>query len=160
MTGRVLRWLSAVALVLLVLDAGLNIVTLPWFAVHFNILRLPMVIGGVPQYIFGYQVLPTTAISIDEVTGVAILVVSLQRRQWGWFSGILLCLVVAFYAGLALELPAINTLISNLSGGGGEYTQAAAVQLYFALAYRPLVVVAGIYAWTRRLPTNLSMPTI
>ena len=157
MTDRVLRWLSAVALVLLVLDAVLKIVTLSSFAAH-PMLTLPLEAFKIPQYILGYQVLPTTAISMGEVTGIAVLVVSLQRRQWGWFSGMLLCLVVASYAGLGLDVPAITTLLSNLSGGGGGYSQAAAVQLYFVVAYTPMVVLAGIYAWTRRQPAA-SMPT-
>jgi hypothetical protein len=147
MTNRVLRWLFAVALGLLALDAAFNFNALPWFVAHF-----PMVIGWGPEYILGYLVLPTTATSIGEVTGVAALVVSLQRRQWGWFSGMLLCLVVANYAGLALEFPGSITVLSKLSGEASVYYLTMAVRLYFVLALTPLVVLVGIYSWTRRQP--------
>lgn len=151
MTDRVLRWLSAVSLVLLALDAAWNIGTLPSFAVH-----LPLVTGWGPQYILGDLVLPTTATSIGEVTGVATLVVSLQRRQWGWFSGALLCLAVYSYAGLALDFPASFNFLYRLTGGGGAYFLRADVALYFVLALTPIVVLAVVYAWTRRQPATAS----
>lgn len=149
MADRVLRWLFAVALGLLALDAAFNINALPWFAAHF-----PMVIGWGPKYILGYLVLPTTATSIGEVTGAAALVVTLQRRQWGWFSGLLLCLLVANYASLALEFPGSITVLSKLSGEASVYYLTMAVRLYSVMALTPLVVLVGIYAWTRRQPAT------
>jgi hypothetical protein len=149
MTDRVLRWLSVVSLVLLALDAAWNLITLPTFVVH-----LPMVINWGPESILGYLVLPTTAASIGEVTGVATLVVSLQRRQWGWFSGALVCLVLSSYAGLAFDFPGSITFLYKLTGGGGVYFLRAGIALYFVLVLTPFVVVAAVYAWTRRQPAT------
>jgi hypothetical protein len=154
MTDRVLRLLSVVSLVLLALDATWNLITLPTFVVH-----LPLVTSIDPEYILGYLVLPTTATSIGEVTGVVTLVVSLQRRQWGWFSAALACLVAYSYAGLALDFPASITFLYKLTGEGGTYFLRAGVTLYYVLVLMPLVVLATVYAWTRRKPAIASTAT-
>jgi hypothetical protein len=153
MTDRVLRWLFAVALLLLALDATFNIDALPWFADHFTALGPSLVISWGPGFILVYQALPATAAFLGQVTGVAALVVSLQRRQWGWFSALLLALLVANYASLALNLG----VLSHLTGGASSvYSLTMAFQLYADLTHAPVVVVAGAYAWTRRQPATTS----
>jgi hypothetical protein len=65
---------------------------------------------------------------------------------------VLLCLVVSSYAGLPLDFPGGITFLSHLAGGGGLYLLRAAVALSFVLALTPSVLVALVYAWTRRPP--------
>lgn len=147
MADRVLRWLSAISLVLLALDAAWNIGRLPMFAAHF-----PIVIGWGPAFVLGYLLLPATVTAICEVTAVATLVVSLQRKQLGWVVGTLLCLIVHFYAGLLLAVPGGLNGLYKLAGS--SYSVATYMTLYYILVFTPIVVLAFVYAWTRRQPPN------
>jgi hypothetical protein len=144
MTDRVLRWLTASALVLLVLDAAWNIAALPPLVVH-----LPFVIAWGPGFILGYFLVPSTDSALCEVAGVATLVVSLQRKQWSWFVGALLCLVVQFYAGLLLDVPTGMNDLYKLAGSS-IYSARTLLSLYFVLVRTPTVLLAFVYAWTRR----------
>lgn len=145
MTDRMLRWLSAISLALLALNAARSLAALPSFPVH-----LGMVLDGGPAFIFGYAVLPLTTGAFGEVSGVATLLVSLQRKQWGWFGGALLCLVVHFYAGLVLSLSSGIGFLYKLAGS--VYTLGIYVTLYSLLALAPIVVLAFVYTWTRHQP--------
>jgi hypothetical protein len=151
MTDRVLRWVSTIALVLLVLDAARSIAALPSFLLH-----VPMVLSWGPAYILGYLLLPSTAAAIGDVSGVATLVISLQRQQWPWFVGALLCLVVHFYASLALAFSGGITSLYKLAGSA--YSLGIYVMLYNLLALAPVVVLAVLYAWTRRRPVSDAAP--
>jgi hypothetical protein len=153
MTERVLRWLSATALTALVLVAAVNIGFLPSFVAHF-----PLGPGWGPAYVLGRLVLPTTAVAVCEVTGVATLVVSLQRKQWGWFVGALLCLLLHFYASLALAFPAGVNILYKLASSA--YLLSIYLTLYTFLAVTPIALLALVYAWTRRYPPSASAATL
>ena len=148
-TDRVLRWLSAISLVLLVLVAAWHLGLVPSFPVH-----LPIVTAIGPEYILSYLLLPATATAVCDVTGVATFVVSMQRKQWTWFVGALICLVVHFYSGLALSFPAGIAFLYRLAGSAFALTNY--VTLYDVLALTPIVVLAFAYAWTRRQPPSAS----
>jgi len=143
MTERVLRWLSATALIVLVLAAAWHIALLPSFVAH-----LPIGLGWGPAYVLGHLVLPTTAVAICEVAGVATLVVSLQRKQWGWFVGALLCLLPHFYASLVLAFPQGISFLYKLASS--VYQLSIHLTLFSFLAVTPIVLLALVYAWTRR----------
>ena len=139
MTNRVLRWLSTISLVLLALVVAWTFSPMAWTWI------VPPTTSVTYLYILGLVLLPTTVVAVCEITGVATLVVSLQRKHWGWFVGMLLCLIVHFYSGSALTLLGINIL--NIFGSGSSVLR---VMLYGYLALTPLVVVVLIYIWTRR----------
>jgi hypothetical protein len=143
---RVQRWLSTISLVLLALDAAWALSALPRFAtLHF-------VAGWGPAYLLGHLLLPPTAAAVCEVAGAATLVVSVQRKQWGWVIGAVLCLVVHYFGGLALSFPAAVKLLYTLASGA--YLVGIYLTLYSILGLAPMAVLAAVYAWTRRQPAS------
>jgi hypothetical protein len=147
MSDRVLRWVSTIALVLLALDAARSLAVLPSFPLHG-----PIVLSWGPAYFLGTLLLPTTATALGDVSGVATLVFCLQRKQWGWFVGALLCLMVYFYASLALAFAGGITALYRLAGSA--FALGIYLTLYYLLALTPIVVLAAVYAWTRRRPVS------
>lgn len=141
MTNRVLRWLSAISLVMLALVAAWMFASMTRILPSATIVPYPTFVA----YILALVLLPTTVVAVCEVAGVATLVVSLQRKQWGWVVGTLLCLIVHFYGGSALTLP----LGINILNIFGTSSYALRVTLYSFLFVTPLVLVAFAYAWTR-----------
>ena len=142
MTNRVLRWLSALSLALVALEAA-------WLFGNAPVLL------DARAYILSFVLLPYTAVAVSEVTGVAVLVVSLQRQQWGWFTGALLCLVFRFYAGVAVAFPASFRILHALAGG--PLTMSSVLYLYeVVVSLSPIVLLALVYAWTRRQSATTS----
>ena len=72
-------------------------------------------VGGL-AFVLCLLVLPPTVLALCEVTRVATLVVSLQRKQWGWFVGALLCLLLHRYANVALYFPQEYHFLYMLAG--------------------------------------------
>jgi hypothetical protein len=147
MTDRVLRWLSAISLVSLIVVAIVLVAGL-----EINSVAILPTFGPTAAYIFTFVLLPNTADALGLVTGVATLVVSAQRRQWGWFAIILVCLTVYFYRGIWFFFPSFA--ITTLKALARDLTASTLVRLFslvsVVVALAPTVVVAFVYAWTRR----------
>jgi hypothetical protein len=112
--------------------------------------RLPLAPYSGTAYILGNLVLPVTVGAVCEVTSIVTLGVSVQRRQWGGFAAGLLCLVVQYYASLAIDAPGGLSFAYRLFGY--SFGLRSLVTIFSLVTGAPLVVFALAYAWTRRQP--------
>jgi hypothetical protein len=149
MTDRVLRWLSSIALVLLLLFTALSLGTLPAYAARFELLQRW---GTV--YIVSFLLVPAAAGALCDVAGIATLVVTAQRKQWGWFAGMLICLAFHYFAGLTVDFPA--GIIFRYMPIGGSLGLRALFTISSVVLLAPMLVLAFVYAWTRRAQPAVS----
>lgn len=159
MTDRALRVTSLIAVILLAINAIWLLLpwALPWVSTTFG-LDPVLAPSSMAASLLTYQILPSSSVALGLVSGMIVLVISAQRRQWAWFTGAIICLIVYFYADILLSVPWFIQAAFEANRGSltpGLYVRF--VTFYSsALIVAPLVILALVYAWTRRHATTTS----
>jgi hypothetical protein len=158
MTNRVLRWLSAIALVMLTLVVVWIVSTPPQSGPQFVPVPPPIHLSFVQRAAITITILPYTTAAVCLLSGLITLVVSSQRKQWGWFAGAVICFAVYLYGSmLPVNYSAegwISTWIRPFLGAHAvEVLNTGLFFLYtFVLVVAPMAILALVYAWPQRKP--------
>jgi putative Ca2+/H+ antiporter (TMEM165/GDT1 family) len=102
--------------------------------------------------------LPFTATALGLLSGLATLILSARRRQWGWFAGVIVCLVLNTYGGYFVNTSYIGeqfmrSIIPIFTAT--DYLRLA-LFINLTLLSTPMVFLTAIFAWTRRQPSPAS----
>lgn len=154
MTNRVLRWLSALSLVMLTLEV-VWIVADP--RPHFVALSSPIDPSEPRRAFITNLILPLPTVAVCLLSGLSTLVVSSQRRQWGWCAGAVICFAVFLYGSTPSILVYAFAWIGGwIEPGHRPFQGGHPVDVYhlyqFVLVVAPLAILALVYAWSQRPP--------